>query len=76
MSENLEERERRLVEREEELERLQQDIERREEDLERRARAVSPLNDRERRADCLPVSNKIIVPVKYYRSMLQISKIL
>ena len=51
MSENLEERERRLVEREEELERLQQDIERREEDLERRARAVSPLNDRERRAE-------------------------
>ena len=45
------ERERRLVEREEEIERLQQDIERREEDLKRRTRAVSPLNDRKRRAE-------------------------
>ena len=48
---DLEERERSLVEREEELERLHKDLERREEDLEKRARAVSPLNDRERKAE-------------------------
>ena len=48
---DLEERERSLVEREEELQRLQKDLERREEDLAKRARAVSPLNDRERRAE-------------------------
>ena len=48
---DLEERERSLVEREEELERLHKDLERREEDLKKRARAVSPLNDRERKAE-------------------------
>ena len=47
---DLEETERSLVEREEELERLQKDLERREKDLEKWARAVSPLNDRERKA--------------------------
>ena len=48
---DLEERERSLVEREEELQRLQKDLERREEDLAKWARAVSPLNDREKRAE-------------------------
>ena len=48
---DLEERERSLMEREEELESLKKDLERREEDLEKQARAASPLNDRERRAE-------------------------
>ena len=48
---DLEERERSLVEREEELDRLKKELERREEDLTKRARAVSPLNDHERRQE-------------------------
>ena len=48
---SLEERERSLLEREEELDRLKEELERREEDLSKRARAVSPLNDREKRQE-------------------------
>ena len=48
---DLEEGERSLVEREEELDRLKKELERREEDLTKRARAVSPLNDHERRQE-------------------------
>ena len=48
---SLEERERSLLEREEEFDRLKEELERREEDLSKWARAVSPLNHREKRQE-------------------------
>ena len=48
---SLEERERSLLEKKKESGRLKEELERREEDFSKQARAVSPLNDREKRQE-------------------------